>query len=147
MTAFRTLPHLIAGGLIFALSAFPALAGDTPSPPGAKVFFINLHDGDTVHNPVIVKMGIEGMTLVPAGTETPDSGHHHLFIDVPEPAGEALLEAIPMDEHHLHFGKGQNETSITLAPGTHTLQLVLGDWQHIPHMLPVTSQRITITVQ
>ena len=124
-----------------------AKAGETPAPADAKVYFINLKDGDTVTSPVTIRFGLSGMGIAPAGTEAPNTGHHHLFIDAPALEGDALNEAIPMDEHHLHFGKGQTEASVTLTKGSHTLQLVLGDWSHIPHKSPVMSERITVNVE
>ena len=133
--------------LILLSSATAASAGETPAPADAKVYFINLKDGDRVISPLVVRFGLSGMGIAPAGTEAPNTGHHHLFIDAPVPEGEALNEAIPVDEHHVHFGKGQTETTITLSKGQHTLQLVLGDWSHIPHKPPVMSERITVTVE
>jgi len=123
-----------------------AAAGETPAPADAKVYFINLKDGDTVTSPVIIRFGLSGMGIAPAGTEVPNTGHHHLIID-DTIEGEALNEAIPMDEKHLHFGKGQTEATVTLPKGQHTLQLVLGDWTHVPHKPPVMSERITVTVE
>jgi hypothetical protein len=122
-------------------------AGETPAPDGAKVYFIDLKDGDTVKSPLLIHFGLSGMGIAPAGTEAPATGHHHLFIDAEAPTGDALNEAIPMDEHHIHYGKGQTEASVTLTPGKHTLQLVLGDWSHIPHKTPVMSDRITVNVE
>ena len=87
------------------------------------------------------------MSVAPAGTEKENTGHHHLLIDTAAPTGDALSEPLPADDHHKHFGGGQTETTVELAPGTHTLQLLLGDWSHIPHNPPVLSQKITITVQ
>ena len=123
-----------------------ARAGETPAPANAKVYFINLKNGDAVTSPVTVRFGLSGMGIAPAGTQVADTGHHHLIID-DKIEGDALNEAIPMDEHHLHFGKGQTEASVNLPKGTHTLQLVLGDWSHIPHKPPVMSERITVTVE
>jgi hypothetical protein len=134
--------------LVMMLStATLALAGETPAPDGAKVYFIGLKDGDTVKSPVLIHFGLSGMGIAPAGTEAPATGHHHLLIDAEPLTGDALNEAIPMDEHHVHYGKGQTEASVTLTPGKHTLQLVLGDWSHIPHKTPVMSDRITVTVE
>jgi hypothetical protein len=124
-----------------------AAAGETPAPEGAKVYFINVKDGDTVTSPVLIRFGLSGMGIAPSGTEAPNTGHHHLFIDAEPLTGDALNEAIPVDEHHIHFGKGQTEASVTLTPGKHTLQLVLGDWSHIAHKTPVMSDRITVTVE
>jgi len=123
-----------------------ASGGPTASPPGAEVYFIGLKDGDTVTSPVTIRFGLSGMGIAPAGTEVPNTGHHHLIIDE-KIEGEALNEAIPVDEHHMHFGKGQTEASVTLAKGSHTLQLVLGDWSHMPHKTPVMSERITVHVE
>src|SRR4051794_12897379 len=123
------------------------MAGETPAPDNAKAYFINLKDGDAVSSPVLIRFGLSGMGVAPSGTEAPNTGHHHLLIDAPALEGDALNEAIPVDAGHVHFGKGQTETSVTLAPGKHTLQLVLGDWSHIPHNKPVMSERITVDVQ
>lgn len=126
-----------------------AVAQDSKSAAGAKVYFVNLKDGETVSNPVIVKFGLSGMGVAPAGLQgdpTANTGHHHLLIDT-KIEGEGLKGLIPADEKHVHFGKGQTEASLTLPPGQHTLQLVLGDWTHIPHDPPVMSERITITVK
>ncbi len=99
-------------------------------------------DGAEVHSPVVVKFHIEGMTLAPAGTGGPDSGHHHLIVD-----GELPELTKPMGGSVKHFGKAQTETVLDLAPGKHTLQLILGDKTHTPHMKPVISKKITITVK
>jgi hypothetical protein len=116
----------------------------TPAPPGATVFFITPGDGATVSSPVTVKFGISGMAVAPAGTMTPATGHHHLLIDT-QLADTSL--PVPSDKNHLHFGKGQTETTVELPAGSHTLQLVLGDGNHIPHDPPVTSGVITINVE
>jgi hypothetical protein len=116
----------------------------TPSPAGARVFFVSPADGETVTSPVKVVFGLEGMAVIAAGDPTPNSGHHHLLIDVPPPD---LAQPLPKDDQHVHFGKGQTEAEVTLAPGQHTLQLILGDANHIPHNPPVISAPITITVQ
>jgi uncharacterized protein DUF4399 len=131
---------------MLVLAATLPAAGETPAPAEAKVYFTNLKDGDTVTSPVTIRFGLSGMGIAPAGTEAPNTGHHHLIID-DKIEGEALNEAIPMDEKHLHFGKGQTEATVTLPKGQHTLQLVLGDWTHIPHKPPVMSERITVTVE
>lgn len=116
----------------------------TASPAGARVFFISPSDGDTVSNPVRVEFGIEGMDVVRAGDQQPNSGHHHLLIDteLPDPA-----MPIPATEQHIHFGDGSTSTEITLPAGKHTLQMLLGDYQHFPHDPPVVSDPITITVE
>jgi len=124
-----------------------AAAGETAAPDNAKAYFINLKDGETVSSPVLIRFGLSGMGVAPSGTEAPNTGHHHLLIDAPALEGDALNEAIPVDAEHVHFGKGQTEASVNLTPGKHTLQLVLGDWSHIPHKKPVMSERITVNVE
>lgn len=121
----------------------PALA-QSPAPDGAKVYFIEPKDGAEVSSPVSVKFGLSGMGVAPAGVEKAKTGHHHLLIDVDK---VDLDNPLPADDNHKHFGGGQTETSITLAPGQHTLQLLLGDHNHIPHKPPVMSEKITITVK
>ena len=126
--------------------------GETPSNPDAEVYFINLEDGQTVSSPVLVVFGLRGMGVAPAGTEKEMTGHHHLFVNRPplgegEDGADELANGIPSDENHLHFGGGQTETTIELPAGEHTLQLVLGDWSHVPHSTPVVSDVITITVE
>lgn len=129
-----------------------AFAGETPSAPGAKQYIVNLKDGDVVSSPVKVVFGLSGMGIAPAGTDKAKTGHHHLFLDR-EPLGEGedgkdeLDANIISDENNIHYGKGQTEAILDLKPGTHTLQLVLGDMNHIPHNPPVASKIIEITVK
>ena len=112
---------LIVGGLGIAL-------GETAAPPNASVYIISPKDGDTVTSPFKVQFGLSGMGVAPAGVDKPNTGHHHLLIDVSDPLDPN--EPIPQDKAHLHFGAGQTEAFIELPPGEHTLQLVLGDWSH-----------------
>lgn len=116
----------------------------TPAPPDAELYFISPTDGVTVTSPVTVRFGLRGMGVAPAGTQKDATGHHHLLIDTDLPP---LDQPVPTDDHHKHFGAGQTETTLTLEPGTHTLQLLLGDFAHIPHEPPVMSPKITITVE
>ncbi len=116
----------------------------TASVDGASVFFITPADGATLTNPVNIEFGIAGMDVVKAGFDQPHSGHHHLLIDTGLPD---LGLPIPADDHHIHFGDGSTTTEITLAPGEHTLQMLLGDHLHIPHDPALTSAQITITVE
>ena len=143
MTITRTMIATVSAVL---LSTVYANAGSTPAPEGAKVYFINLKSGDKVESPVTVLFGLEGMGVAPAGTEKEKTGHHHLIINE-KIEGDELNEPIPSDDKHRHFGGGQTQTTVELPPGEHTLQLVLGDWSHIPHNPPVMSERITITVE
>ena len=117
----------------------------SPSAADARIFFANLENGDTVSSPFNVEFGLEGMDVVPAGTEQEYSGHHHLIIDQDELP--ALDMPIPADSLRVHFGKGQTSTELALSPGQHTLQIVLGNHLHIPHDPPVVSEKITITVE
>jgi hypothetical protein len=120
-----------------------SMAARTPSPKGAKVYFIDLASGAHVTSPFVVRFGLTGMGIAPAGVTKPNTGHHHLIVDAPLPA---LDGPIPKDKNHIHFGLGQTETELALPPGTHTLQLVLADANHMPHNPPVYSPAITITV-
>jgi len=122
----------------------PILPARTASPAGARVFFITLAQGSTVPNPITVEFGIDGMTVVAAGVNQENSGHHHLLVDTDLPD---LSMPIPADLHHIHFGDASTSTELTLAPGEHTLQLLLADYAHIPHDPPVFSDRITIRVE
>ena len=136
---------------VLSLGAGVGLAGmamadaqRTPSPAGAEVYFIAPADGATVTSPVTVKFGLKGMGIAPAGITFDNTGHHHLIIDADLPPVGA---PIPTDAQHVHFGKGQTETTLELKPGKHTLQLLLGDFGHIPHDPVVASKKITITVK
>jgi hypothetical protein len=117
--------------------------GPTPAPAGATVYFIDLKDGSTIAPATVIHFGLRGMGVAPAGSDKVDSGHHHLLIDVELPP---LDRPIPNDFNHLHFGGGQTEARVDLPPGTHTLQLLLGDKNHVPHSPPIMSERIRVTV-
>lgn len=127
--------------LLVAASAFAR----TPSPEGAQVYIIEPLDGETVTSPVTVRFGLKGMGVAPAGIDKPNTGHHHLLIDVVD--DPAFDKALPADANHKHFGGGQTETTIELAPGKHTLRLIMGDKSHIPHDPVVISSQITIMVK
>lgn len=129
---------------IAGLAAVGLIQAATPATDEASLYFISPQDGETVTSPVTVRFGLRGMGVAPAGVEKAGTGHHHLLVDVTElPTGAP----IPADDHHKHFGAGQTETTLELAPGRHTLQLLLGDYAHVPHDPPVVSKRITITVK
>ena len=117
--------------------------GPTPSAPGAEVYFIDLKDGTTVPAKLKIYFGLRNMGVAPAGSDRENSGHHHLLIDTELPP---LDQPIPNDFNHLHFGAGQTETEITLKPGAHTLQLLMGDKDHIPHTPPVMSPLVRVRV-
>lgn len=140
----------LAAALALGLTIASPAAAQMMAPEGTEVYFVNLSDGETVSSPVKVVFGLSGMGVAPAGTEKENTGHHHILIDRP-PLGEGeageLTYGLPADENHKHFGGGQTETMLDLAPGTHTLQLVLGDLNHVPFDPPVASEVITITVE
>ena len=146
----RTLKPIL-GLLILALPvlagaqqpAAPAALPRTAAPAGALVYFVSPANNETVKSPFTVRFGLRGMGVAPAGATNPNTGHHHLIIDADTPPDNL---PIPNDANHKHFGLGQTETDLVLTPGTHTLQLVLGDMAHIPHDPPVRSEKITITV-
>ena len=116
----------------------------TKAPENATAYIQSPKDGESVSSPFSVRFGRKGMGIAPAGVTNPNTGHHHLLIDVDKPN---LDGAMPVTDNIKHFGGGQTETELTLPPGKHTLQLVLGDALHIPHEKPVMSPKITITVK
>ncbi|OCR25801.1 rod shape-determining protein RodA [Pseudomonas syringae] len=134
-------------GLLLSASLL-ANAADVPhtaSPAGAEVYIISPKDGSTVPGTFKVQFGLKGMGVAPAGVDVPDTGHHHLLIDVKDqPDPNAPL---PVSDNIRHFGKGQTETEITLPPGRHTLQLIVGDKSHIPLNPSVESKAITVNVK
>jgi hypothetical protein len=139
----KLLVTLLCGAAV-ALASVTATARE-PSPAGAEVYIVSPKDGAKVASPVTVVFGLKGMGIAPAGIKFDNTGHHHLIIDGDAPAD--LSQPIPANEKSVHFGKGQTETSLTLAPGKHTLLLVLGDSLHVPHDSVVVSKKITITVE
>lgn len=114
-----------------------------PVPEGAKVFFVSPKDGDTVTSPVQIQMGIEGMVIEPAGQIKDGSGHHHIIVDA-DPIPKGTL--VPADAQHWHYGKGQTDAQLTLAPGQHTLQLQLANGVHLSYGEQLSS-KVTITVE
>lgn len=144
---------LISASLLCAFAfAAPSYAGETAAPADAKVSFANLKDGDEVTSPLTVQFSVSGIEIAPAGTDKPNTGHHHLLLDRapfgegPDGAEEANANILA-DENNIHFGKGQTETKLDLKPGKHTLQLVFGDKDHIPHNPVIKSDVITVTVK
>ena len=123
-----------------------ALAGSTPAPANAYLYIGWPIDGQVMSagKPFRVWFGLRNMGVAPKGVSFPNTGHHHLLIDTDLPAAD---QEIPSDRNHLHFGAGETETLLELAPGKHTLQLLMGDDKHIPHDPPVRSRKITITVK
>ncbi|MBV8048070.1 MAG: DUF4399 domain-containing protein [Paludibacterium sp.] len=107
--------------LLLLLGAMAAHADD------ARVYFQSLADGASVTSPVHAQFGVDGMTVAPAGSTDPNTGHFHVIIDAP---AVAAGEVIPFDAQHLHYGKGQTEADIPLPPGEHTLTLQFADGAH-----------------
>eukprot|EP01136_Pigoraptor_vietnamica_P044092 Opistho-1_new@20410 len=126
-SAFRAMAWL---ALAVAGSAWAQIPR-TPSEPGAAVYFISPKNGETVSGEVLVRFGLRGMGVAPVGVDLLKTGHHHLLVDLEQVP--AANQPIPADARHLHFGGGQTETTLKLPPGVHTLQLLLGDKNHIPH--------------
>ena len=148
MRSFR-ITILLATSLAMATWALTAWAAHhelprTDAPDGAEVYIISPKDGATVESPVTILFGLRGMGVAPAGVDLPKTGHHHIIVDAPTPD---LNAPIPTDDHHRHFGGGQTQVTIELTSGQHTLQLVLGDRNHVPHSNAVVSKAITVTVK
>ena len=122
----------------------PEGQGRQPSPPDAAVYFVYPTKGESIYPNSTIRFGLRNMGVAPAGVAKPNTGHHHLLIDVDTPP---LDQPLPSDLNHIHFGNGQTEKKITLSPGKHTLQLVLADERHIPHDPPVISERIEVFVK
>ena len=138
--------RIIAMAALLLLSGVAAAEGlATPAPEGAELYFISPKDGEVISSPVTVRFGLRGMGVAPAGVERADAGHHHLLIDGPELPAQGL--PLPATEQIRHFGGGQTEAVVELSPGSHSLQLLLGNHLHIPHQPPVVSASITITVE
>ena len=140
-------------GALLAVTSFAVIADHkgeehghshaTKSAENAELFIISPKDGEIVEKTFTVKFGLKGMKVVPAGVNEPNSGHHHLMIDK-----KTLPKAgMPMGKDVIHFGKGQKETTLTLEPGEHTLQLILGDMSHVPHEPMVVSKQIKVIVK
>ena len=129
-----------------AVEGAPAWNVGLPAPSAPTVFFANLSDGATVTSPVTIEMGALGMRVAPAGEVVEGMGHHHLLINTTL-SPEQMGEAIPADEQHVHFGMGQRRVTLDLPKGTHTLQLVAADGNHVPHQPPIMSKPITVTVR
>ncbi len=130
-----------------ALALLPATvhAQGKTAPKDAKLYFITPHDGQKLRGAFLVRFGLRNMGVTHAGDDYQNAGHHHLLVDINDPIDPK--EPILQDKSHLHFGAGQTETLLDLPPGTHTLQLVLGDAKHYPFEPPVVSEKITIRVR
>ena len=130
---------------VCAVFLYDAIAHRYSSDEQKRVYFIIPSDGMTTTNPVKIKFGATGINIVPAGVDMPNSGHHHLLINVNKLPNLKL--PIPADSNHLHFVNGQSETELNLPEGKHSLQLLIGNHLHIPHSEPIISEKIVITVK
>lgn len=130
---------------IFGLSTAYASPLITEAPENAEVYFISPKDGETVSTTFKVVFGLSNMGVAPAGVEKKHTGHHHLLVNLEKLPN--LDAPLPANDNVIHFGGGQTETEITLKPGTHTLQLLMGNFAHVPHKEPVISKKITVIVK
>ena len=129
--------------IVSSSSSLPVYGGETPSVPGTKVYFINLIEGQKIKSPYLVQLGLTSeMGIAPALDDWPDTGHHHLIID-----STITNMNKSISNKHIHLHKGQTEVSLKLASGKHTIQLLFGDYSHIPHDPPVMSEIINISVE
>jgi len=141
------LSRVALASVLMGASVMATAAGlpTTPAPKDAEVLIVSPADGATVDKTFTVKFGAKNVAIAPAGDQTANTGHHHLLIDVDKLPAAAM--PIPADANHVHFGKGQVETEVTLTPGKHTLQLELGDKNHVPFEPAVVSKKITVNVK
>jgi hypothetical protein len=137
--------RLLSVCLTLTCLSFAAFAQGKSAPKDAVLYFVSPHDGATIKGGFWCRFGLRNMGVTHAGDSFPNSGHHHLLIDVSEPIDSN--EPIPQDKSHLHFGAGQTETRIELPPGKHSLQLVLGDGAHYPFNPPLVSDKITVHIK
>ena len=138
-----TIASVLLGASMLATAA-DGIPRSAP-PEGAKVFIVSPKDGATVDKTFTVKFGMEGLKLAPATDQTPGTAHQHLLIDQKELPDASV--PIPATDTVIHYGKAQTETELTLTPGTHTLQLELGDKNHMAFEPPIISEKITVTVK
>lgn len=145
LTALAALAVLVPAAQAQPAAPEPAVQAErTPAPPDAYLYIGWPNDGERVKSPFKVWFGLRNMGVAPAEIERAGTGHHHLIVDADLPP---MDEPIPSNQHYRHFGGGQTETTLDLPPGRHTLQLIMGDHDHVPHDPPVISKRITITVR
>lgn len=136
--------RLLFSALLLASAGVQA-ADRSSAPDDAYVYFISPAHGETVTSPFMVRFGLSGMGVAPAGVERSNTGHHHLLINMDElpPADQPM----PASDQLIHFGGGQTEAMVTLPPGKHELQLVLGNHLHVMHRPIVKSKKLSITVK
>ena len=145
MAPMKRILALSCVGLVAFAGLVAGQMARTKSPAGAKVYIISPKNGDTVTSPFVVQFGLKNMGVAPAAVNTANTGHHHLLIDLAKLPDMSM--PLPANDNVKHFGAGQTETELTLPAGSHTLQLLVGDYLHTPHDAPVLSEKITITVK
>lgn len=143
----NALKLLTASILLLPALAFAQGMERTAAPEDARVYFISPNDGEALSSPVTIRFGLDGMGVAPAGVDQETTGHHHLLIDTDESNMPSMDGPLPATDRIVHFGGGQTQTTIDLEPGEHTLQLLLGDYRHVPHAPAVLSEKITIHVK
>ena len=141
----RATIQFVLVALSFISIAINAEGIQSEAPANAKVYFIAPTDGQTVSQTFTVVFGLSNMGIAPAGSDIANTGHHHLLIDMESLPD--LTQPLATTDQIKHFGKGQTETELTLSPGKHTLQLVLGNFAHVPHKTPVISNKISVIVK
>jgi hypothetical protein len=140
-------PFLVTVGILIGAAgiAAPTLAAERqPAPKDAYAYIGWPNDGEVITQRFKVWLGLRNFGVAPSGVNRPNTGHHHLLIDSDLPP---LNEPIPNDKKHIHLGAGQTETFVELPPGRHTIQLLMGDADHVPHDPPVMSKKITVIVR
>lgn len=143
--SYKAISCIFGAILLINTSIFGQEVPQSPAPENAKVYFISPSDESNMVSPILIRFGLSNMGIAPAGSNIQNTGHHHLLIDLEDLP--PLNQSLPANTNVRHFGLGQTEAYIDLPPGDHTLQLVLGDWLHIPHTQPLLSEKITIRVE
>jgi hypothetical protein len=138
--------RLLLALAVTLMATFAGAQERTAPAPNAEVYIISPQNGAAVHGPVTVRFGLKGMGVAPAGVKFENTGHHHLIVDT-EFSELKLGAPLPATDKIVHFGKGQTETTLTLTPGKHTLELVFADYLHMSFDPPLHSKKITITVE
>jgi Domain of unknown function (DUF4399) len=132
-------PRMALVAAVFALAG----CSQMQSTPAKSVYFVEPKDGATVTSPFKVVFGVKGMAVEPAGEIKPDSGHHHLLINLD---ATKAGEGIPMDDTHLHFGKAQTDTEVKLPPGNYKLTMQFANGAHLSYGPPMAAT-INVTVR
>ena len=142
---------VVRGAAVLALLAVTitiALAQIERFEPAGDVtlYLISPYHGEVIDGPVLVRFGVRGMGVAPAGIDHPNTGHHHLLINLPVDEVD-LDQPLPFTDQTRHLGGGQTEILLELEPGTYNLQALFADFRHIPFDPVVVSEVITIHVR